>query len=256
MLWLWDESSYFCKQIIDCTGGAEVVGLLGLPRLREEETQPASFLFTIGRPYTPGREGLTGKHYIHGGESTNSRTVTDANMKGRAALLHRVRRAAKTDKNKRLMHAQPRVGFRESYRIHGETVITVDDYKSGRLFDDAVCNAFYPIDLHTKNGVRPVGLDRGIVPTIPLSALVPKGSRNIIVAGRCVSSDRLANSGLRVQASCMAMGQAAGVTAALAAVNGNTPLNVPLADIKRELVRHGAILAGEALTPDTASQST
>ena len=39
---------------------------------------------------------------------------------------------------------------------------------------------------------------------------------NILVAGRCVSSDRLANSGLRVQASCMAMGQAAGAAAALA----------------------------------------
>ena len=35
------------------------------------------------------------------------------------------------------------------------------------------------------------------MPTIPLSALIPKGSRNLIVAGRCVSSDRLANSGLR-----------------------------------------------------------
>lgn len=29
-----------CKQIVDCTGGAEVVGLLGLPRLRDEECQP------------------------------------------------------------------------------------------------------------------------------------------------------------------------------------------------------------------------
>lgn len=118
----------FCNQIVDCTGGAEVVGLLGLPRLREDKTQPASILFSIGKPYTPGRVGLTGKHYIHGGDSTNSRTVTAANLKGRQALLFRVRRAAKDDKG-RLMHVQPEVSFRESYRIHGETIITVDDYK-------------------------------------------------------------------------------------------------------------------------------
>jgi hypothetical protein len=121
-------------------------------------------------------------------------------------------------------------------------VITVDDYTSGRVFDDAVCYAFYPVDLHTRSGVKPKPLARGTVPTIPLSALVPKGSRNIIVAGRCVSSDRLANSGLRVQASCMAMGQAAGAAAALAVRENTTPLDVPLEDIREMLRKHGAII--------------
>ena len=140
------------------------------------------------------------------------------------------------------MHMQPEVGFRESYRIEGETIITVNDYTSGRVFDDAVCYAFYPVDLHTRSGVKPEPLARGTVPTIPLRALVPKGSRNIIVAGRCVSSDRLANSGLRVQASCMAMGQAAGATAALAVQTNTIPLEVPLKDIREMLRKHEAII--------------
>ena len=80
------------------------------------------------------------------------------------------------------------------------------------------------------------------MPTIPLSALVPKGSENIIVAGRSVSSDRLANSGLRVQAPCMAMGQAAGVAAALAVRKETTPLEVSLIEIKEMLVKNGAIV--------------
>ena len=163
-----------CRQIIDCTGGAEVVGMLGLPRLREEETQPGSMLFRLGKPYQAGREGVIQAIYIHGADSTNSRTVTAANLKGRKDLLAKVRSA----KGKgRLMHMQPEASFRESYRIEGETVITVDDYTSGRVFEDAVCYAFYPVDLHTKNGVRPKKLKPGIVPTVPLSALVPKGSR-------------------------------------------------------------------------------
>ena len=225
-----------CKQIIDCTGGAEVVGLLGLPRLREEERQPGSMLYQLSKATNPGREGLESL-YVHGADSTNSRTVTEANLIGRRRVLEKVRA-----EKKRLMQLQPEASFRESYRIQGETVITVDDYTTGRVFDDAVCFAFYPVDLHTKSGVKPKPLAQGIVPTIPLGALVPKGSRNIMVAGRCVSSDRLANSGLRVQASCMAMGQVAGAAAALAAARKTTPLNVPLSELKDLLRKHGAIV--------------
>lgn len=235
-----------CKQIIDCTGGASVVGMLNLPRLRDEETQPGSMLFKLdtanlpGRPNGPG-SGLLDSLYVHGADSSNSRTVTAANLTGRRGVLERVR-----NEQKRLMHLQPEVGFRESYRIVGETMITVDDYTAGRAFEDAVSNAFYPVDLHTKNGVKPAPLKPGSVPTVPLRALIPKDSRNIIVAGRSVSSDRLANSGLRVQAACMAMGQAAGVASALAATDGTTPLDVPLAEIHRLLRDHGAIVPSRA----------
>jgi len=231
-----------CKQIIDCTGGAEVVGMLDLPRLHEEETQPGSLLFKLDQANNPGRpngpgSGLLDALYVHGADSSNSRTVTAANLKGRKAVLEKVRTT-----KKRLMHLQPETAFRESYRIEGETVITVEDYTSGRVFDDAVCYAFYPVDLHTRSGVTPKPLARGTVPTVPLSALVPKGCRHIMVAGRSVSSDRLANSGLRVQASCMAMGQAAGATAALAVKHGTTPLEVSLSDIHTLLRKHGAIV--------------
>ena len=229
-----------CKQILDCTGGAEVIGLLNLPRLRGEERQPGSMLFKIGSAHQPGREQVH-RLYVHGADSTNSRTVTAASLTGRRAVLNKVRK-----EKKRLMHLQPEASFRESYRIVGETMITVDDYTSGRLFEDAISNAFYPVDLHTKTGVKPKPLKPGTVPTIPLRALIPKDSRNIIVAGRCVSSDRLANSGLRVQASCMGMGQAAGVAAALAAQKGATPLEVPLTEIHKLLRDHGAIIPGKA----------
>lgn len=229
-----------CQQIIDCTGGAEVVGMLGFPRLREEERQPGSFLYKLGSATEPGREQLH-RLYVHGADSTNSRTATEANLAGRKSILAKVRA-----EGKRLMHMQPETGFRESYRIEGETLVTVNDYTSGRVFDDAISYAFYPVDLHTKTGVRPKPLKPGKVPTIPLGALIPKGSRNLMVAGRCVSSDRLANSGLRVQASCMGMGQAAGAAAALAVQGGTTPREVPLSDIHALLREHGQIIPGQA----------
>ena len=225
-----------CKQIVDCTGGAEVVGLLGLERFRGEERQPGSYLFKIGDPHNPASSQLK-RLYVHGADSTNSRTVTLANLTGRKSILSRVRKG-----KERLMHLQPETGFRESYRIIGETVITVQDYTSGRHFEDAVSYAFYPVDLHTRTGVKPKPLKRGIVPTVPISSLIPKDSKNIIVAGRCISSDRLANSALRVQAACMGMGQAAGATAALAVRNKTTPSSVPLEKIHGLLRDHNAIV--------------
>ena len=233
----------FCKQIIDCTGGAHVVGMLNFERFREEETQPGSMLFMLDQSHNPGRgpgvplSPLGRGHYVHGADSSNSRTVTAANLTGRKIAMETIRKG-----NNRLMHMQPEVSFRESYRIHGETVITVDDYRSGRVYEDAVCYAFYPVDLHTASGVVPDYLAEGVLPTIPLSALVPKGSRDIMVAGRCVSSDRLANSGLRVQASCMAMGQAAGAAAALAVAANTTPFEVPLPGLRDVLKENGAIV--------------
>ncbi|MBT8036062.1 MAG: FAD-dependent oxidoreductase [Verrucomicrobiae bacterium] len=225
-----------CKQIIDCTGGAEVVGMMGYKRLREEERQPGSYLFQLGEEHIPASDQLH-RLYVHGADSTNSRTVTEANLTGRKSILKKVRK-----RGKRLMHLQPETGFRESYRIVGETFITVNDYTSGKVFDDAVAYAFYPVDLHSKTGVKPKPLKPGVVPTIPLGALIPKGSRNVMVAGRSISSDRLANSGLRVQAPCMAMAQAAAVTATLAIAGGTTPSNVPIAAVRGELKNQRAIV--------------
>ncbi|MDP3069553.1 MAG: FAD-dependent oxidoreductase [Opitutaceae bacterium] len=268
------------KQLIDCTGNASVVGLAGIERLREKIRQPGTLIYRLGgydlatidmnamqaklvaarksgvlKPTDIngtiagflGKGGESGNH-IPGADSSTSEAHTATNILGREALL-RVLRFLKQELPFALMtieRLQPEAGIRETFRIIGETQITHEDYTSGRVFEDAVAHSFYPIDLHYEGGVTPKHLNEGIVPTIPLRALIPKASKNLLVAGRCLSSDQLANSALRVQASCMAMGQAAGVTAALAARTGTTPLRVPLADIRRELTRHGAIVPKKA----------
>ena len=137
----------------------------------------------------------------------------------------------------------PEVGIRETYRVLGEHLITQEDYTSGCRWEDSLCYAFYPIDLHDKGtGVKPAHLEEGVVATVPLRAMIPKGSANLLVAGRCLSSDRHANSALRVQATCMATGQAAGAAAALAARSGVTPGKVSAAEIRALLGQSGAIV--------------
>ena len=166
-------------------------------------------------------------------------------MRGRASMLrmYRFLRSVPGLEKTTLVSMSPEVGVRETYRIRGEYTITQDDYTSGRVFPDSLCYAFYPVDLHDKRrGVRPVHLAEGVVATVPLRALVPQGSRNFLVAGRCVSSDRGANSGLRVEASCMAMGQVAGEAAALASKKGCSPLELPLDELRRRLKDSGAIV--------------
>lgn len=228
-----------CKQIVDCTGGAEVVGLAGYSRLRESVRQPGNYRYKTGSANNPGRAQLSSGSDVCDADSSNSRTVTAANHQGRMSILAQVR----NNPSSRLMHMQPEIGMRESYRIDGVTVITESEYLSGHYYNDSVCYCYYPVDLHVCNaGIQKTYHQNGATPKIPLSALIPKSSSNIIVAGRCVSSDQMANSGLRVQASCMAMGQAAGAAAALAADRSTTPLALPIDDIRTLLANHGAII--------------
>jgi len=132
--------------------------------------------------------------------------------------------------------------IRETYRIAGETKVTREDYLSGRVFPDAIAYCAFFIDLHTNEGGIQEWLEPGVKPTIPFSALVPKGSRHIIVAGRTVSSDRLANAGMREQPFCMAMGQAAGAAAALAVKQNVATRDVNIDELKGLLRNHDAIV--------------
>ena len=85
-------------------------------------------------------------------------------------------------------------------------------------------------------------LGQNVLPTIPRGALLPAGSRFLIVAGRCLASERKANSAVRVQCPCMAMGQAAGAMAALSARIGLDPEELSMEDIGAQLREHGAVV--------------
>ncbi len=142
----------------------------------------------------------------------------------------------------------PLVSARESCRVVGEAYITGEDYVNGVVTPDAVCYSFYPIDVHRGKDERAaldnVFLDKGKVPGIPYGALVAKGFDNLMMAGRIISGDRRAQSAYRVQASCMAMGEAAGTAAAMAAKDGITASEVDAQALRRALRERGAIVPG------------
>lgn len=136
-------------------------------------------------------------------------------------------------------------GVRETNRIIGIHTITADEYINGKMYDDAVCYSFYPIDLHVMNGVKQRFHKENIVPKIPYRALVPKDSKHIICAGRCISSDTYANSAIRVQATCMATGQVAGCAAAIACKDETMLKDISLDKLRESLLKIGAITVNE-----------
>lgn len=108
-------------------------------------------------------------------------------------------------------------GVRESRRIVGEYYLTIDDYNERRKFKDGIAQSAYPIDVHGKsNLVHPRGFAPGEFFEIPYGTLVPKGIDNLLVAGRCISSSFWAQSAIRIQLVCHALGEAAGIAASMA----------------------------------------
>src|SRR5690606_27981450 len=152
----------------------------------------------------------------------------DANIKSRLSVLKHLKFLKKQPGlgNIRIEQMCTEIGIRETSRIDGLYRISYEDYITGKVYPDSIAYSYYLVDFHNEEGVIPEQLSEGIVPTIPYRSMIPKKSKNFIVAGRCICSDQLANSGLRVQASCMAMGQAAGAAASLAIEQNVSPAEV------------------------------
>ncbi len=142
----------------------------------------------------------------------------------------------------------PQLGIRQTRRIKGRTVVSEEDLRSGRRFPDTIAIAAFPIDVHEANGadvrLERVGGDDHYY-SIPLSALIPEELDNALVAGRGVSADQAAFGALRIMPQAMAMGQAAGVAAALASREGIAVARVDLTSLQEALRGGGAILEAE-----------
>lgn len=110
----------------------------------------------------------------------------------------------------------PQAGIRESRRILGLHTVTVDEYVEGVKYPDSISRGAHPMDVHASKGSGQKLISLKKAPYIPYRALVVDKYSNLSVAGRSVSCDRSVLASLRVQASCMGLGQAAGAAAALA----------------------------------------
>lgn len=181
----------------------------------------------------------------------DSKSRSNAERQGRASVA-RLANWAKNylgDKSEVFpLACAPEVWVRESRRIVGESYITGKDYVEAKKYDDGICYCFYNIDIHRLvKGDEEIVFETDFlrvdnVPQIPFSALIVKGFSNLLVAGRCISGDRVAQSAYRIQATCMAAGQAAGALAAMSAGTEENVRNIDFQDLKNTLISNGAIV--------------
>jgi len=146
-------------------------------------------------------------------------------------------------------------GVRETRRIMGLYQLTTEDVLAARKFADAVARCNYPVDVHRDPGEEGGGLTHipaGDYYEIPYRCLVPEQIDNLLVAGRCLSATFEAQASARIQPVCRALGEAAGVAAALSLKFGISPAELDGVKLRRELVTRGASLE---LSPNKETHS-
>ena len=136
----------------------------------------------------------------------------------------------------------PFLGIRETRRIVGDYMMTEEDVLGCRRFDDAIAVASYPIDIHRPGDQGCTLKWCGDSYDIPYRSLLPKDVDNLLVAGRSISATHEAMSAVRVMATCMAMGEAAGTAARMAVRAGTAPRAIDPEALRRDLIAHGAYL--------------
>jgi hypothetical protein len=146
------------------------------------------------------------------------------------------------------------LGVRETRRIHGDYVLSLDDYKRRAVFPDEIGRYAYAIDnhpirpgkdtyaQHRKEFDETLRYGKGESYGIPYRILNPAGLTNVLVAGRCVSADRMVHGSIRVMPGCFITGQAAGVAAAMAADKNQQPRAINVKDLQSRLKKLGAYL--------------
>ncbi len=199
--------------------------------------------FTYNDRHVPGlfrvgeTTGMLNAGHVFHMNAVNCRSLSDGIVMGRKLVqefLSFYRKYVPGCENAELVTTGSLMGVRESRRIVGEYELTYEDYITQRQFADQIGVYNAPVDIHvyddsdkeyqryheqfSKTGRLKAGESFGI----PYGILVPKGWKNLWVAGRSNSSDVRAHGSIRVQPACSMMGQAAG-TAAVQSISTGQP---------------------------------
>jgi hypothetical protein len=185
--------------------------------------------------------------HLHDIDGTNADDLTRAEIEARQQLQETlvVMRLVPELAGVELITSGPHIGIRETRHIQGLYRLVEDDLLSGRTFEDGICWTRFVIDVHgapDKKGTVTIK-GREVKPyQIPYRCLVPENREGLLMAGRCISGSSIAHASYRVTGDCVAMGQAAGTAAALAAQAGVSPSEINIMQLRKKLVADGVII--------------
>lgn len=193
-------------------------------------------------------------------DNTDPESVSDALIKGRklANEIHKalVEFVPESFKDSSLSHTAPAMGIRETRRVLGDYVLSVEDYLARKTFSDEICRNCYYIDVHHKASeaklVNKCEIDfakrdkrysPGESHGVPYRCLTPKGLKNVLVAGRSISTERQLQGSTRVMPVCLAMGEAAGKAAVLAIKQDNVDVHsIDVKELRRQIIEDGGYI--------------
>ena len=133
-------------------------------------------------------------------------------------------------------------GVRETYHIRGLYTLSGADILGGAPCADGVAFCSHPVDIHSAQDNTQTAQYFDTPCPVPYRVMVAAGFDNLIAAGRCVSCVDEAYASMRVQGTCMAIGEAAGVAAAMRRETGCAVTAVNTDDLRTRLQKQGAIV--------------
>ena len=194
--------------------------------------------------------------------SVNCKSLSEGMMKGRRLVQEYAEfyRKYMGFQELQLVTTAAMMGIRESRRVQGEYVLDYEDYKARRKFPDQIAIFGKAIDIHVYDCTDEqykryydefTRIDKyapGEYYGIPYGVLIPKGWKNLWVAGRCISCDVKVQGSLRVQPAASMMGQAAGVAALQSIKTGKAAADIDTKLLVETLRSQGANLPQDSLS--------
>ncbi len=175
---------------------------------------------------------------------TSGKELTEAEIEAREQafeLFDFLRHNFSAFKNAKMLQTASRIGVRESRMIEGEYVLTKEDILSYTKFPDGIAACTYNIDIHSPDGTGTIHyrLPANEYYTIPYGCLTPKATKNLLVAGRCISSTHEAQASYRIMPTCASIGEAAGLAAAIVCKKGVGVKEISVQELREKIVFYG-----------------
>jgi hypothetical protein len=255
--WTEEQTHERIKRVKDITEIAELRGFLSL-RDKGIATGEWHGKSGVGFFLIPREGGVIQAHFQHSShvpdcDPTDVRDLTYGEIESRRQIVVAwkfIKKYLPGFEKAYITRVCPELRVRESRRIMGDYVLTTEDVREGRKFNDVIGKSAFPAAGHHVASKDAITYDVIVYPKdggsydIPYRCLVPKDVENLLVAGKAVSTDRDAY--LRYLQQTMVTGQAAGVAAALCAKQNTTPreLEKDVSKLQEILIKQGAVLRG------------
>ena len=202
----------------------------------------------FGIPGRPGSLAFNCPEIFEGVDGTNPYDLTNAQITGKKAIMRYLKFYKKYFpgfENSYITEVAIQVGIRETRRIKGIYELTDEDVILCRKFDDYIAKSNYPVDIHGYN-LRNKHIDmngKDSIPyyEIPYRCLVPINIKSLLIAGRCISATFTAQSSLRIQPTVRAIGEAAGIAAAISISKNIEFAEIDGQEVRKEMLKRGAI---------------